>query len=85
MSLGNAAAALNMNAAYLCALFSSASGLTVHTYLDELRLAEAKRLLRDPRGRVCEVAASVGYSSEGSFWRAFKAHTGLSPREWRES
>jgi AraC-like DNA-binding protein len=83
--LRDVAAALRMNASYLSSLFTATVGVTFHQYRDELRLARAKTLLRDPANRVCEVACAVGYASAGQFWRAFKAHTGLAPGAWRES
>lgn len=84
IQLGDIAAALKMNASYLSSLFSATMGVTFHHYLEELRLASAKKLLRNPSNRVCEVACAVGYASPGHFWRAFKAHTGLAPSTWRE-
>lgn len=74
-----------MNESYLCALFTASVGMSFHRYLAGLRLAHAKELLRDPCVRVCEAAAAVGFTNYGQFTRAFKAHTGLSPRDWRES
>ena len=85
MSLGEVAQHLNMNAAYLSDLFSRAVGVTFHQYLDELRLARAKELLRDARLRVCEVACAVGYSSADYFRQAFKRHYGISPRGWHDT
>jgi AraC-like DNA-binding protein len=84
MQLGDVASALHMNASYLSSLFSPTLGMTFHEYLEELRLSKAKELLRNPATPVCEVAARVGYTSAGHFWRAFKAQTGFSPRTWRE-
>jgi len=37
------------------------------------------------RGRPIKVIAiEVGYGSEAAFSRAFKAHTGQSPRDWKK-
>lgn len=85
MQLRDVAAALSMNPSYLSTLFSRTIGVTFHYYLEHLRLARARELLCLPANRVCEVASAAGYASAGHFSRAFKAHTGLSPRAWRES
>jgi AraC-like DNA-binding protein len=83
MALSDVAAALNMNASYLSSLFSRTAGVTFHKYLEGLRLARAKELLRDPRVRVCDVACAVGYVSPNHFRNVFKAHAGKSPSAWR--
>lgn len=83
MSLGHVAAALKMNAAYLCDLFSRHLGVTLHHYLVEVRMAKARELMLDPRRRICEVASAVGYASADQFRHAFKAHAGVPPSAWR--
>jgi AraC-like DNA-binding protein len=85
ITLKDCAGRLRMNAAYLSALFSQIVGLPFKSYLTELRLREAQRLLHDPARQVSEVAEAVGYSSENRFRIAFKKTTGLSPKAWRET
>jgi len=55
-------------------------GRTPHTYLKEVRLAEAKRLLQKgiPIRHVC---FAVGFESVPSFTRLYKATTGKPPRK----
>ena len=84
MQLGDMAAAMNMNPAYLSELFSTTMGVTFHHYLEQHRLASAKDLLRDPLKRVGDVAYAVGYSVPNHFRDVFKAHVGLSPSAWRQ-
>jgi AraC-like DNA-binding protein len=83
MSLGEVAQALDMNASYLSDLFSRTAGITFHHYLDELRLARAETLLRDPRLPVCEVASAAGYASAAYFRQVFKHYHGLPPSRWK--
>ena len=85
LQLADVAGALNMNACYLSSLFSRALGVTFHVYLDELRLARAKQLLRDPACLACDVSSAVGYASAESFRHAFKAKTGMAPSAWRDT
>jgi two-component system response regulator YesN len=82
-SLGDLASAMNMNASYLSALFSQATGMTFHHFLQEIRLSKAKELLGDSRNRICETACATGYASPDVFRRAFKAREGVSPEDWR--
>lgn len=81
--LGELASAMKMNASYLSALFSQTTGMTFHRFLETVRLARAKELLRDPRNRIGEVANATGYASPDAFRHAFKAIEGLSPEAWR--
>ena len=83
MHLADVAAALRMNVAYLSALFSNTTGVTFHAYLEQVRLAKAKALLRDPSQRVSEVAYAVGYANPNYFRDAFKARIGTAPSVWR--
>lgn len=83
LHLGDLASALNMNAAYLSHLFSTTTGGTFHHHLEQLRLARAKELLRDPLQRISEIACGVGYANPNYFRSAFKARLGVSPSAWR--
>jgi AraC-like DNA-binding protein len=85
VQLGDLAAALNLNAAYVSSLFSRMTGVTFHHYLEELRLAAAKDLLRNPVNRVREVAYATGYTSPNHFHDVFKARVGMTPSAWRET
>jgi transcriptional regulator GlxA family with amidase domain len=58
-------------------------GIAPIRYLAELRLARAVRLLRSTDATVAEVARSVGYGSEETLSRAFKARFGEAPSAFR--
>jgi len=58
-------------------------GTTFAAVLAELRQDMAEPLLREGRLTVSEVAFLTGYSDAGSFHRAFRRRTGLSPRAFR--
>lgn len=85
LSLGEIAAGLGRNPSYLCRLFVRTTGVHFHDYLDEIRLARAQEMLRDPRRKIAEIAGAAGYASEDWFRHAFKHHTGLSPSAWRQA
>jgi AraC-like DNA-binding protein len=55
-------------------------------FLNERRLAEAKRRLSDPneaRTPILTIALSVGFASIAPFNRAFREATGQTPSDWR--
>ncbi len=57
-----------------------------NTYINGLRIAEAKAVLADPSRvdhPVLGIAIDAGFQSLGPFNRAFKAETGLTPTEFR--
>jgi AraC-like DNA-binding protein len=53
-------------------------------YLTQMRMDEAKQLLRTTDNAVDEVAARVGYKDAFTFSKAFKRAVGASPREYRQ-
>lgn len=59
-----------------------AMGTTPGQYLQGWRVGLAQQALRQGRP-LKRIADDVGYGSEAALSRAFKAHTGQSPREWR--
>lgn len=62
--------------------FREVLGITPGHYLQDWRVGLAQQGLR--RGRPLKVVATdVGYGSEAALSRAFKAHSGVSPREWK--
>ncbi len=63
----------------------SASGLTYGTLIDEVRFAEAKKLLLKPGVRIEDVAISIGFDDQSNFTRMFRRVGGLSPREFRKA
>lgn len=61
----------------------AAEGTTLRKLLDEVREAQAKRLLEDKRLSIDEVAYILDYSDERAFRRAFKRMAGVSPAQYR--
>ena len=67
---------------YLSALFKNELGISVHRYLNEVRLQRAKELMLDPGKRFKEIADQVGFSSIHVFSKVFKRHLGVSASEY---
>jgi AraC-like DNA-binding protein len=49
----------------------------------QLRMEEARRLLRETKTSVIDVALEVGYTDPSHFARLFRRETGLPPSEYR--
>lgn len=58
--------------------------LTPSQLISQCRLAAASRLLTETEQSVAEIALSCGFYDHSAFTRAFRAATGLSPREYRQ-
>jgi len=78
--------ALNYNVAYLGRAFRKRFGSTPQQYQRRLRIDEAMRLIAAyPELDVNTVGQTVGYGDGHYFSRVFKATTGKSPTEYRNS
>ena len=58
------------------------TGLTVHDFIQNIRMEQAARLLTEQKLNITQVAYTVGYSSQPSFSAAFRRHFGVSPTEY---
>ena len=58
-------------------------GISIREYLENRRMAAAKRLLQHDALKVYDVAFSVGYASYRTFHRAFRRCMRCTPNEWR--
>jgi AraC-like DNA-binding protein len=63
--------------------FKKATGLKLETRLQELRLQEARRLLRSGNLPVVRVAKACGFKSVAHFIRLFHKKTGVPPQKYR--
>lgn len=59
-------------------------GTSVRELIDEVRLAQARAFLGDPKLSLAEIGFLLGYATESSFRRAFKRWTGNSPADERQ-
>ena len=71
------------NPAYLCSLFSKAVGITLFEYITNIRLNNAKKLLRTTNLKVFEICKQVGYENQKYFNQVFKKNIGTTPGLYR--
>jgi AraC-like DNA-binding protein len=75
----------HISACWFIRSFTQLTRLTPMQYVISVRIANAKSLLGDTSLSIAQVASAVGYENALYFSRIFKKHTGLSPREYRQS
>jgi len=85
LKLKDLAESVYMNPNYLCTVFRSEVGESIHQYVTRIRMERAKLLLSVSTLKIFEVAEQTGYSSTQYFSHAFKKYAGMSPVEYRES
>lgn len=77
------AKALGYTRAYLCTRFKQEAGVSLTRYVQQEKVAEAKRLLRFTEQELGEIAALLGFSSQSHFQTVFKQITGETPMAYR--
>jgi AraC-like DNA-binding protein len=85
LSLESIADFLDLSVGYLCRQFKRQTGMTVASAIQDLRIKEACRLLQTTGLPVKDIVSRIGYMDHSSFSRSFKAKTGMSPQEYRET
>jgi AraC-like DNA-binding protein len=74
---------INLSRFHFCTAFRISTGHTPHEWLTRQRIAHAKKLLRDGKLRITDIALVVGYETPSSFSANFHKVVGLTPSEFR--
>ncbi|MBD8069067.1 response regulator transcription factor [Bacillus sp. PS06] len=83
ISLKSIANTFFMNPVYMGQLFKKTYGMYFKEYVLNLRLTEARKLLRQTNKRVYEIAEEVGFGSTDYFVTQFEKMEGTTPTEYR--
>ncbi len=84
VTLEDASRQIGFSSPYLSSLFKKETGKNFSEYLSEVRIKNAKKLLKNPDLTSLEIAQAVGYADEKYFFRVFKKYTGLTPKEFKQ-
>ncbi|WP_167859185.1 helix-turn-helix domain-containing protein [Paenibacillus cymbidii] len=84
LSLYAIASHFNLSESYLSQFFKEQSGETFSSYLEQLRISLACRLIAQGSLSIDNIAVQAGYNSTPSFRRAFKRTMGVSPSSYKE-
>ncbi len=84
VSLKDIANAVHLSPIYFHNIFTSACGISPHSYLINCRIAEAKRQLWDSAIPLNLVAENCGFGCQQYFNKIFKKQTGTTPGKYRK-
>ena len=84
LTLEDIAGHVCLSSSHFCRLFKHATLLTPMDYLNNARIANAKKMLIYSNFTLSEIAYSVGYNSIHYFSRRFKETEGIPPSVYRE-
>lgn len=84
LSLEKVADEFQITSTYLSYVIKEQTGVSYKKYLTELRIEEAKRLLRETDMRIIDVSDQTGYNDVSYFIKVFQRYTGMTPAKFRE-
>ncbi len=73
-----------INTSTLKEVFKGVYGLPIATYMKKYRIRQAMKLLRETNAPIADIAAQVGYETQGKFSKAFKDVAQVVPTEYRK-
>lgn len=73
----------NIHKVYLAKIFKEDTGFSVNEFIRELRIQEAKKLLKNSDLNINEIVYKVGFQNSQSFYAIFKKFVGITPLEFR--
>jgi YesN/AraC family two-component response regulator len=85
LTLEEAARSVYLSPAYFSRVFKLETGTNFTSYLNNVRIEESKKLLRNERINLADIAGMVGYEDQSYFSKVFKKLTGMSPLKYRHS
>ena len=84
LKIADIAGLLGTNVSYVSACINRHKGCSFIQFVNGYRISYAKTLLRSSRDKkISEVWVASGFANETSFFRTFKALTGMTPTEWK--
>jgi AraC family transcriptional regulator len=83
LTLNELAQLLGISVRYLSSAVKRAKGVSIHRWIAECRISEARRLLAETDLLIHEIARQCAFHSADAFSTAFRASFGCAPDEFR--
>jgi AraC-like DNA-binding protein len=84
ISLETVQRSLGMSGNKISALLKESFDMTFKKYVNQIRLQEARRLLKETDRQINDIADQIGYFNVTHFNRVFKESEGCSPNQYRK-
>lgn len=81
-SIGNY---VNLNPSYFSSTFRKTCGVSFNSFVNQVRIAQSRRLLADTHQSVLDIAIAVGFEDQSYFTKVFRKHSGMTPHAYRKS
>lgn len=85
MGLNKISDEFQISESYFSHMFKEKTGVNFSTYLENIRMSEAARMIKETDISLNELYISVGYNNANTFRRAFKKIYGVTPSSMREN
>lgn len=76
---------VGLNPAYFSSLFKKEMGINFSNYLMNLKIDNAKLLLKNSNLPLIDVAVELGFDNQSYFSNVFKRITGMTPKQYRQT
>jgi YesN/AraC family two-component response regulator len=85
VTLEQTAALVYLSPAYFSRIFKEEMGVNFNTYVNQVRVDAAKKLLLNEAVPLVDIASQAGFDGQSYFSKVFKKMTGMTPGRYRES
>ena len=84
LSMETLSRSLSFSKSYISRRFAATYGCSIIDYFNQMKLGEAKRLIRDTNKNFFEISDMLMFSNSHYFSTLFKKHTGLTPTQYKK-
>ncbi len=85
LSINDICAKTNYSRTYICTLFKAVTGKTIIQYYNELKIDEAKKLIRKNKYTFSEIAEILGFNTPTYFTHTFSKIAKMTPSQYKKS
>lgn len=85
LTIASVASAIGYSRSHLSYCINNAADFNFNTLLSIIRIEDARIMLKSTKKSILEIAIECGFGSERSFYRQFKAISGISPKDYRDA
>src|SRR5665648_63476 len=85
LTIDDIAQEVYLSPCYVSRIFKQSLGCTLMEYLTQVRVEEAKKMLKNPKFNVMQAAEESGFEDPGYFTRVFKKLEGITPSSFKQN